>query len=39
MRTHYKPKNKNVNKLKTYLDKQKTNKDERNKRHSTGRNS
>ena len=39
MRTHYKPKNKNVTKLKSYLDKQKTNKDERPKRHNTSRNS
>jgi hypothetical protein len=36
MKKHYKPKTKNVTKLKTYLDK-KTNKNDRSKRHSTSR--
>ena len=36
MKKHYKPKTKNVTKLKTYLDK-KTQNNDRSKRHSTGR--
>jgi len=36
MKRHYKPKTKNVTKLKSYLDK-KTNKNDRSKRHSTSR--
>ena len=36
MKRHYKPKTKNVTKLKTYLDK-KTKNNDRSKRHSTGR--
>lgn len=36
MKKHYKPKTKNVTKLKTYLDK-KTNKNDRSKRHPTSR--
>ena len=38
MKKYYKPKTKNVTKLKTYLDK-KTNKNDRSKRHATSRNS
>ena len=38
MKKHYKPKTKNVTKLKTYLDK-KTKNNDRSKRHSTSRNS
>ena len=37
MKKHYKPKIKNVTKLKSYLDKQKPKKDERSKRHNTSR--
>jgi len=37
MRKHYKPKIKNITKLKSYLDKQKPMKDERSKRYSTSR--
>ncbi len=36
MKRHYKPKTKNVTKLKTYLDK-KTKNNDRSKRHSTSR--
>jgi len=39
MKKHYKPKIKNVTKLKSYLEKQKPNTDERYKRHNTSRNS
>ena len=39
MKKHYKPKTINITKLKSYLDKQKPKKDERYKRHNTGRNS
>ncbi len=39
MKKYYKPKIKNVTKLKSYLDKHKTNKDERSKRHTSSRNS
>ncbi len=39
MKRHYKPKIQNVTKLKSYLDRHKTIKDERSKRHNTGRNS
>ena len=40
MRKHYKPKTKNITKLKSYLDKKpQNNSNERLKRHTTGRNS
>ena len=39
MKRHYKPKIQNVTKLKSYLDRQKPNKDERSKRYNTSRNS
>ena len=40
MRKHYKPKTKNITKLKSYLDKKpQNNNNERSKRHATSRNS
>jgi hypothetical protein len=39
MTKYYKPKTINITKLKSYLDKQKPKKDERYKRHNTGRDS
>ena len=40
MKKHYKPKTQNITKLKSYLEtKPKSNKNDRSKRHSTGRNS